>query len=179
MQAKAARARQERLFEARENALDRMTELEKERLQNRYGGEDAPKIAQLTQFYMDNIPGISREEAINRAEATGSASPANIRAQAISDFNDVRNEAPEFLRNEYGWERGKNDAEVRQQYVSDIVDLVQGGAGGGQQQGGDGNTFYPGDVVTGPDGRDYTVTQDGRLRGPDGNTYTAQEIQQQ
>jgi hypothetical protein len=139
MQAEAARARQERLFEARENALDRMTELEKERLQNRYGGEDAPKIAQLTQFYEENIPGISREEAINRAEATGSASPANIRAQAISDFNDVRNEAPEFLRNEYGWERGKNDAEVRQQYVNDIVNLVQGGAGGGgQQQGGSG-----------------------------------------
>jgi len=90
----------------------------------------------LASFYMDNL-GLSRKEAIARAEATGSASPANVRSQALQDFTDLRNESPEFLRSVYGWERGKNEEEVRNAYVEDIVNRVHGGGSSrqeGQQQ---------------------------------------------
>jgi hypothetical protein len=142
MAAETARAQQEQAFEAWQNQLDRDTELELERLENQYGGgENMGSFAKRVWFY-ENQLGLPREEAVSRAEATGSASPRNLRMEAQQTFFDLMESNPQALE-PYGYDYsnpGETQDAARQQFIESYTQGVQpsGAQTSGQQQGGSG-----------------------------------------
>jgi hypothetical protein len=127
MAAETARAQQEQAFEAWQNELDRETEVKLEQLENQYGGgENMGSFAKRVWFY-ENQLGLGREEAVARAEATGSASPRNLRMEAQQTFFDLLESNPQALE-QYGYDYsnpGETQDTARQRFIDSYVGGIQ------------------------------------------------------